>query len=172
MDFERLPPDVFSDEQFLTDHLEAFLDYVEYRVQGVFSSIAFRSVFGEENSNDTHGHKRVIALEHTRLYRNTFKARLDSSKIGELWNTKTSIHELLSLVRNPFAKDAVRLQAQKELNILVGITVVDENGKTKAGASLNDFYKAEGITPAAEVEAPKPDVQPTASDRPKSPWEE
>ncbi len=167
MEFERLPALMFSDEQFLTNHIEEFLDYVEYRVQGVFPSTAFRSVYGEENSTDTSAHQRIINLEHTRLYRNTFKARLESLKIGELWSTKIALHELLSLVRNPFAKDAVRLQAQKELNILVGITVVDENGKTKAGASLNDFYKAEGITPVEEAAKPE-----AVGDTPKAPWEE
>lgn len=165
MDFDyAVPPFQFSDETFLTKHMELFLDYVGYRVQGMFSSDAFRRVYGEENAKGTQAHERVINLEHTHLFRNTFKAALDGSKISDLWNAKTSIHELLSLVRNPYTKDATRLAAQKELNILIGITVVDENGKTKAGSSLNDFYKAEGLPVEAGTDA--------APATPKAPWEE
>lgn len=167
MSFEyAVPPFKFSDETFLTQHMDMFLDYVGYRVQGMFSSDAFRRVFGEENAKGTQAHERVINLEHSPLFRNTFKAALEGSKVSELWNTKTSIHELLSLVRNPYTKDATRLSAAKELNVLVGITVVDENGKTKAGASLNDFYAAEGL-PVETPAEPK-----TENATPKAPWEE
>jgi hypothetical protein len=165
-----VPPFKFSDEQFLTSHLDLLLDYVGYRVQGMFSSDAFRRVFGKECSEGTQAHERLINLEHTSLYRNVFRNALDTAKVGDLWNTKTSIHELLSLVRNPYAKDATRLQAAKELNVLVGITVVDENGKTKAGSSLNDFYAKEGMT-EVEVEAHKNEVHRTGA-TPKAPWEE
>lgn len=160
-----VPPFKFSDETFLAQDMELFLDYVGYRVQGMFSSDAFRRVYGEENAKGTQAHERVINLEHTWLFRNTFKAALDGSKVSDLWNAKVSIHELLSLVRNPYTKDNTRLAAQKELNILIGITVVDENGKTKAGASLNDFYAKEGIPTETPAETGEKKTAP-------APWED
>lgn len=152
--FEKLPAILFSDESWLAENFDSFREYIEYRVHGYFASVAFRRVYGEENSGDTYTHHRIENLEATRLYRDLFARRLSEVKISELWNTKVSVHELLSLTRNPFAKDTTRLQAAKELNVLVGITVVDENGKTKAGASLEDFYKTEGNSKPDESAAP------------------
>jgi len=128
---------MFGDRRFAELNKEQFDQYVEYKVNGYHSHVAFQRVFGDEYTNP---HLRIEFTEHNPYYRDRFKARLAEIKVDELWNTKTSLNELLAMARNPFAKDSTRLNAMKELNIMVGIVVVDENGKTKAGRSLDDFY--------------------------------
>ena len=140
MDNELVPPKQFGLVSFAEANAEVFNAYVEYRVKGYHSHVAFRRVFGEDYM-DSVSHIRIEMVEHNDYFRAQFARRLKEIKVEELWETKTALHELLSLARNPFAKDTTRLNAMKELNILVGIVVVDENGKTKAGRSLDDFYK-------------------------------
>ncbi len=134
-----VPPSMFGDRAFAELNTEQFDAYVEYRVRGYHSHVAFRRVFGEEYMDNT-SHIRIELTEHNAYVRAKFKERLAAIKVEELWDTKTSLNELLSMARNPFAKDSTRLNAMKELNIMVGIVVVDENGKTKAGRNLSDFY--------------------------------
>ena len=133
--------DMFKERDFAEANKEFFDQYVEYRVRGYHGHTSFQRVFGDE-ATGSQAHIRIENIEHNPYYKERFKRRLEEIKVEELWNTKTSLNELLSMARNPFAKDSTRLNAMKELNILVGITVVDENGKTKAGRNLEDFYKA------------------------------
>jgi hypothetical protein len=132
-------PSHFGDRDFAEANRQYFDPYVEYRVRGYHPHVAFRRVFGEDYM-DSNAPQRIEMAEHNPYFRERFATRLKEIKIEELWNEKTSIHELLSLARNPFAKDTTRLNAAKELNILIGITVTDENGKTKKGRDLSDFY--------------------------------
>jgi len=134
------PPKMFGDVKFAEANSGIFDAYVEYRVRGYHAHVAFRRVFGEDYM-DSVSHIRIEMTEHNPYFKEHFERRLKEIKVEALWDTKTSLHELLSMARNPFAKDSTRLNAMKELNILVGIVVVDENGKTKAGRSLDDFYK-------------------------------
>ena len=135
-----VPASHFGDEDFAVENKKYFDAYVEYRVRGYHPHVAFRRVFGEDYM-DSNSPMRIEMAEHNPYFRSNFKRRLSEVKIEELWETKTSVHELLSMVRNPFAKDTTRLGAMKELNVLVGITVVDESGRTRAGRSLADFYQ-------------------------------
>jgi len=135
-----VPPSHFGDEDFAVENKKYFDSYIEYRVRGYHPHVAFRRVFGDEYM-DSNSPQRIEMTEHNPYFRRRLGERLKEIKIEELWETKTSIHELLSMARNPFAKDTTRLNAMKELNVLVGITVVDESGKTRAGRSLADFYQ-------------------------------
>jgi hypothetical protein len=153
-DFIPIAVDLFGDDQYAINHAEQYDDYIEYRVRGYHASLAFRRVWGDEQYG-AQGHVKIDRIEHGSYYRSHFTKRLKEIKIDELWNTKTSVHELLSLTRDIFAKDTARLNAIKELNVLVGITVVDENGKTKAGRGLNDFYEQNGIEATPKQETAK-----------------
>jgi hypothetical protein len=150
-------PRDFADEAFAAANRLLFDEYIEHRVQGISSGLAFRTVFGEEYV-DNLMMARIIGLERNRYYVINFKKRLNDIPLKELWNPKTSIHELLTLVRDKMAKETARLNAIKELNVLCAITIVDENGKTKAGRSLDDFYNTEGSTKEAKEPTPGEDV--------------
>ena len=138
-DHSVVPPAMFGDREFAELNKDKFDEYTEYRVHGIHCTVAFRRVFGEEYM-DSVSHIRVELTEHNPYFREQFLRRLKAIKVEELWDAKSSLNELLGMAQNPFAKDSTRLNAMRELNIMVGIVIVDENGKTKAGRNLEDFY--------------------------------
>src|ERR1700730_11077872 len=138
-DKQIVPAAMFGDPELAELNKEQCDAYTAYRVRGVHCSVAFRRVFGEEYM-DSVSHIRVELTEHNPYFREQFLKKLKAIKVEELWDAKRSINELLGMAQNPFAKDSTRLNAMRELNILIGIVVVDENGKTKAGRNLADFY--------------------------------
>jgi hypothetical protein len=125
---------------FALTNTEAFDKYIKLRVYGMHSHWAFKNVFPLEWVNGSEGPSRVNAVEFNPYVISKLRDAIAAANPNELWNPRISIHEMLSLARDPFAKDSSRLGAMKELNVMLNITVVDENGKTKAGRSLADFY--------------------------------
>lgn len=155
--------DEFADPEFIDLNRPFFERYVELRVRGFGSRVSFVKIFGTDNyGSPADGYKRCNDIEESDFYKERFELRLKEITTGELWNTKQTMHELLSIVRDDSARDATRLNAVKELNVLCGITIVDENGKTKAGRTLADFYKTEGINRGSAANAE------SAPDAPKS----
>jgi hypothetical protein len=151
---EPEPPWCFGDKDFTIVYKAKINEYVEFRVQGYDSSSSLAKAFGAENAppREQSTYRRIHFLENNPYYLARFKKRLEEVTIAELWNVKLSIHEMLSIMRSPYTKDTAQLNAAKELNVLCGITVVDENGKTRVGKSLEDFYKNEGKPGAAMLE--------------------
>jgi hypothetical protein len=86
--------------------------------------------------------ERVTYLEGTDWYIEEFEKRLAAKTAHELWPANTAINRLLQRIEDPAEKGAVRVMAIKELNVLTGVTVIDEKGNTRAGRSLEDFYKS------------------------------
>lgn len=141
--------DEFADPEFIAQNQPFFDRYVDMRVHGHDSKQAFLHVFGAEHWNENqHGYRRIDEIESTAYYTEQFAAKLKTIPVGDLWDSKKALNALLTNVRSPYVKDATRLAAIKELNILVGIVIVDENGKTKAGRSLADFYAQSTPLPA------------------------
>lgn len=136
-------PEDFASELFAMSNQLLFDEYIAMRVHGLSAFVAFRTLFGDL-ATDNWATARIYALEHNPYYRRNFKASLEATPVDQLWNPKMAIHELLQMVRDKFAKETARMNAIKELNVLCEITIVDENGKTKAGRGLDDFYAKEG----------------------------
>jgi hypothetical protein len=148
--------DDFAQPAFVKANKQFYDRYIKLRVHGYPAKQSFLRVFGPENwggehSTEQHGYERIEAIESTTYYLEQFDKVLEETSVSKLWNAKTSIHSLLKLVRDPYVKPSTQLNAQKELNVLAGIVVIDENGKTKAGRSLEDFYA--GVSTTSEVAA-------------------
>jgi hypothetical protein len=126
---------------FALAHHNAFEKYVALRVHGVHSHEAFRRVFPYEWWCSSNGFERANNVEFNPWVISKLRDALANVNPADLWNPRLAVHEMLSLSRDPYAKDSTRLGAMKELNVLLNITVVDEKGKTKAGRSLDDFYR-------------------------------
>jgi hypothetical protein len=120
-------------------HIALVEEYSTYRAYGVDGQKAFLRVFGTGYA-DLWLTDRVEALEHNPVFRALFARKFESLKVGEMWSLKQAVFELLSLVNHPFVKDTVRFSALKELNVIYGITMVDDQGRTTRGKSLKDFY--------------------------------
>ena len=134
--------DEFGDEEFIRLNEKYYRQYVGLRVYGYGMRDAFIRTFGHEHLPESAQaiDGRLRGIESSNWFTAEFAIQLKQTKSHDLWNPKESAHQLLSIVRDVYAKDSVRLNAIKELNVLCGITIVDENGKTKAGRSLADFY--------------------------------
>ncbi|USE80765.1 hypothetical protein NDR89_13500 [Cupriavidus gilardii] len=78
------------------------------------------------------------------------------------WNPGMAMLKRGQISDDVTLKESVRLAAMKEPNVIWGITVVDEAGKTKAGRSLEDVYRQEGPvypTMPARAAGTEPDAQ-------------
>lgn len=156
-------PEDFEDITFAKNNIEAFTAYVDLKIQGFASGHALRQVFGTSYIADGLHGERIYAMERNPEYQRLFKQRLKDVKASDLWSPQISINELLQMVRSPFVKDAARLAAIKELNVMYNIVVMDDKGNTKPGRSLDDFYAKEGAQePVAPGSAPaESDSRPT-----------
>lgn len=141
--FDSIPASTYAEEQFAELNKAYYDRYVEHRVRGYTAYQSMSKVFGLKAMSQV-TFEIAEKLEANPYYIRRFDERLKAIKVEELWNVKTSLHELLCIARSPLSKDSTRLNAVKELNVMVGIVVVDENGKTKAGRTLEDFYKQQG----------------------------
>ena len=155
----EVPLDDFANPEFIELNKSFFDKYIELRVQGNDPRTSFIRVFGMEHlPQEAQGiARRLEGIESTDYFNPHFDAALEATPVSKLWNPKRSLNELLCLVKGPYVKDSVKLNAVKELNIMVGIIIVDENGKTKAGRSLNDFYDTvDGAEGKGAAPAPTP----------------
>lgn len=133
-------PKQMATETWCNHNAEEISEYIDLRVRGWSSIKAMRRIFGED-FYDSNVSARVNSLEGTRYYRDEFDEKLKSLKIDEVWTDKIAVHRLLQIVNDESDKGSTRLRAIQELNILIGITIVDENGKTRKGNRVGDFYK-------------------------------
>lgn len=145
-------PGIFGTVEFAKAHYPEFLEYITYRLHGYAPYVAFRRVFGQDELA-TNGHIKVEEIEHNPYVRIKLAQLVKATNVSTLWDSKIAVNELLNMARNPFFKENVRLGAIKELNVLTGVTVVDEKGLTRRGMSLQDYYQANGGEPAERPEA-------------------
>lgn len=139
---------------FAVANKDVYDRYTEMRLHGYHSSVAFRTCFPPELTIGNDMWANMFAVEFNPYVVSRLRDLIAKAKASELWNPNISIHEFLSLARDPNAKDSSRVAAMKELNVMLDITVVDEHGKTKKGRSLDDFYRS-----LAPSEDPKPEAQ-------------
>ena len=140
-DLPDLPPQEFGRHEFALDNQTHFDRYIEYRVQGVACLIAFRKSFPAMYCVDYQRMRQYADQVEYNLYTiKRLRERIAEIDPGTLWNDKIAIHEMLSIIRDPESQSNTRLRAIEGINILSGITFIDEKGKTRKGASLTDFY--------------------------------
>jgi hypothetical protein len=136
------PARAFRDQGFANANIGLISDYADYRVMGWNPERAFIRVFGTDYG-DMHLFARIEALEHNIVYRQVFAKRFGATPLSRMFSVKHAIWHWLSLLNNPFVKETVRAKAIDSLQVIYGITVVDEAGTTKATKSLDDFYRDE-----------------------------
>lgn len=148
-------------DPFASTHNKAYYDeYITLRLKGRSPVQCLRMVFGEEYTSDNQGYARVYGIESNPYFVKEFPRRLEEISFREMWNPKESVLLLLTIAHDPMAKDQARLNAIDRLNILSGITMVDNVGNTRVTRGLQDFYKdtANGQLPYPETTT-QPDAQ-------------
>jgi len=138
---ERLPINEFAEEAYAQDFHVSFDMYIDQKLRGTASIHALMIAFGKEFTDDQFGISRTYMIENNPYYLRRYNEKLSTLDLGELWNQKTSAIALVTIVKDAEASGNIQLGAIKELNVIFGITVIDENGKTKAaGRNFADFY--------------------------------
>ncbi len=148
---EELRPQHYRFRELADTYPRHFAEYIKLRVEGYHPMTCMRQVFG--NCDDVG--LRGMMIEGNPFVVAGIKKGLEAIKFGELWSPKVAVHEMLSMVRDPFVKDSTRFAAAKELNVMCGIVIVDENGKTRAGKTLDDFYSSVRGSLLSEAVEPK-----------------
>lgn len=159
----------FALRNYADENRASFDLYIENRLRGAAPITCLMVSFGLDYISDGHGNNRTIMLESNPYYIEQFESRLQDLKLMKLWNPGMSAHSLVSLVKSDETKDNVRLSAIKELNVIFGITVVDENGRTRAIRKLDDFYREEADMAQDDEEL---DDEETETDENPSPAEQ
>jgi hypothetical protein len=157
----RIHVDDFLDEDFLKEIAVCVHWYARFRVQSVQSHLAFRRVFGPVNC-DNNMYERIQNLECSIAYTRKFAEILEKTPIDKILNAKRAVHAYLDLAFNPNTRDASKVSALKEATVLAGITVLDEDGQTRLGNGMADFYAAQQAarheTPVHEPVADEPHI--------------
>ncbi|HEM9000909.1 TPA: hypothetical protein U2T46_002983 [Burkholderia cenocepacia] len=58
------------------------------------------------------------------------------ARVSKVWGAGKAVMALHDLIQDPAVRDAVKLQAIDRLNVIAGITIVDENGNTKRAEEM------------------------------------
>ncbi|MGN6083172.1 hypothetical protein [Trinickia sp.] len=86
------------------------------------------------------------------------RAAMKTLDARTVWSAETAVIHLLRLVESPYTKDSAKVMAIDRLNVLLGITIIDDKGNTrKIGRTLADFY--EDVAGSGAVPGAQHDVQ-------------
>ncbi|KVU80062.1 hypothetical protein WK73_04505 [Burkholderia ubonensis] len=134
----------FANETWADRFSIPFDDFIELRIKGMDRDVAIITAF-EMIKHGARLHNvsdLALAAESNPYFRKRFEPRLKDKDPNDLWDSNKALNALLKLVESPTVRDSVRLNAIRELNILLGITELDEKGGTKLlDRSLADFYR-------------------------------
>ena len=164
-DYDDLPPSEFGRHEFAVEHQPLFDRYIEFRLHGVAYAIAFRKSFPAHYCVDYQRMRQYAdAVEYNLYTIKRLRERISEIDPSTLWNAKIAMHEMLSIIRDPDAQSNTRLRAIEGVNILSGITFIDDKGKTRKGASLADFYRDLHNQADAAPDAPADTPSPTPTE--------
>lgn len=138
-------PRDFANYEFAIECYDCFDRYIELRIFGVHREIAIIDAFEMIScgASIANAHQLAIAAETNQYFKHNFKQRLAATRTSEFWDTNKSVNHLLCMLEDENVRDTVRFAAIRELNVMFGITIIDEHGNTRRGMSLDDFYKLE-----------------------------
>jgi len=145
-------PDTFNNEVIAHYHKAALLRYVNLRADGHASIAALTGAFGPEYVMTMNPYTYINLIETSDAYKRTLVAAVAAKKDNPIWDAEQAARVLFSIATDETAKRAERIAAAKELNVLFGITIIDDKGNTRIGHTLADFYKLTG-DPVAKAKA-------------------
>jgi hypothetical protein len=122
-------------------------DYMRLRAIGRNSQAALRFSFGNAAAVSANTVAYIDFIECSDAYIDGMPKAIASMKHVTIWSPELSARNLAAIASDTTSKTSDRLNAIKELNVIYNITVIDENGKTKAGGmTLKDFYQLEALS--------------------------
>lgn len=123
-------------------------EYMKLRAIGRDSLAALTVAFGANHVMSGNSHILIDFIEGSDKYIEGMPAALERMKHVTIWSPAISARNLVAIA-NGAAKASDRMNAIKELNVIYGVTIIDENGKTKSGGmTLKDFWALKGESDA------------------------
>ncbi|KVG38168.1 hypothetical protein WL29_08200 [Burkholderia ubonensis] len=148
------PFETFRNDRIESHHGAAVHRYIVLRVIGRNALAALASAFGPSYAHSPYAHTIIDLIETSDFYMNGFargaaqRDKMDSP----LWNAMSAARVLISIATDETAKRAERIAAAKELNVLYGITIIDDKGNTRRSMTLDELLK---MTPTSNADAHK-----------------
>lgn len=139
---DHITPATFAEESFAVLNRECFDAYVDYRIKGVHDAKAFTMLFGADDDVRI----KCVMMEHNPYFQREYARKLAAKKPLEMWNEKMAVQQWLQLLNDPFTKCSTKATAAKELSVLMGITSIDDAGRTVSRRKLSDFYSSEPVS--------------------------
>lgn len=145
--------DTFKNEYIVAHHKEALLRYVKLRAEGHTSIAALTGAFGHEYAMTMNPFAYINLIETSDAYKRTLVAAVADKKDNPIWDAQQAARVLFSIATDESAKRAERIAAAKELNVLFGITIIDDKGNTRIGEhTLDDLFRLKAqATSAAQT---------------------
>ncbi|WP_432258639.1 hypothetical protein [Cupriavidus sp. TMH.W2] len=150
---DMIPPSVFQGKGFEEAYKTAIGQYAALRAYGRTSRAALRMLWGDKYADHARAQAYIDRIECAPLYIRQFKYFIESLAVSSLWNERVAANRLLNIINDPETKDSTCLAAIKELNVLTGITVIDEKGNTRSRKTLDEFYAMEAAQRQADAES-------------------
>lgn len=119
--------------------------YCELRAAGSSSMTALAVAFGPERTNSIHCMRFIDAIEASKMFRDYMDAHP--------WTEAASVATLRDIAANG-VKNSDRIAAVRELNTLHGLTMVDEQGRTRragGNTTFDDFLRMKAGADAEEA---------------------
>ncbi len=140
-DLTPIPPDEFMTARFM-EHLREYIDgYIKIRAFGRSGRAALRAEFGDAYADSSKCNSYIDRIECSPYFIYQFPIALDEVKSSQLWSAKIAAVNLIAIAGDSEVRATTRVAAMKELNVMFGVTFIDENGNTRAIAPFSDFYK-------------------------------
>ncbi|MEX3930860.1 hypothetical protein AB4Y32_03405 [Paraburkholderia phymatum] len=149
-------PQDFANGDFAKECAPCYDRFIELRILGIPRDLAIVDAFDmiAQGASLKNAEQLGLAAELNPYVKARFDAALEAKKPTQLWTANKSISRLLRLIENPNSKGSDKMAAIKELNVLCGITVIDEQGRSRV-PNLNDLYASMlGATPEGPSPAP------------------
>lgn len=135
---------LFAMEAIALQKTAPFDEYVELRVKGYPRDTAVIEAFNLlEFGHDIRYASAVGAACDANPYvKRKYKEVLESKDARQdLWTQNESVNELLRLIRDPRVRDATRLNAIVQLNVLCGYVQLDDTMKRRVDRTISDFKR-------------------------------
>ena len=158
MNYDAIAPiDTFRNDRIETHHAASVQRYIVLRVIGHKAIAALSSAFGPSYAMSMQAHTIIDLIETSDYYMRGFaRGAAERDKIDSpLWNAMAAARVLISIATDETAKRAERIAAAKELNVLYGITIIDEKGNTRRGLTLDELLKMTPTQNAGDAAARK-----------------
>lgn len=145
-------PHTFRNEIIERYHAESLARYIGLKAKGHSSIAALIGAFGHDFARSMNPFEYISYIETSDAYARGYVTAV-AAIATPLWDAEKATRVLFSIATDETAKRAERIAAAKELNVLFGITIIDDKDNTRrGGVTLDDLLK---MTPSAPGTPPK-----------------